>query len=70
MAQEGTYTSQQIRDAFAAHGAVADVVLRDAKKKSRRSACVVMASRAAAAAAAQVRPVNECAGQQGDCGGH
>mmetsp|Transcript_14172 Transcript_14172/g.42763 ORF Transcript_14172/g.42763 Transcript_14172/m.42763 type:complete len:545 (-) Transcript_14172:382-2016(-) len=52
-AKEGTYTSQQIRDACAVHGPVADVVLREAKKKSRRSAIVMMATRAGAAACAQ-----------------
>lgn len=52
-AKEASYTSQQIRDAFAEHGVVQDIMLREAKKKSRRSAIVVMASRSAAAAAAQ-----------------
>jgi len=48
----GVYTSQQLRDAFAAHGCVEDVILRTAKKKSKGSALVVMATRAGAAAAA------------------
>lgn len=34
-AQAGAYTSQQLRDAFAAHGPVEDVILRGSKKKSK-----------------------------------
>jgi hypothetical protein len=34
-AQAGAYTSQQLRDAFAAHGRVEDVILRGSRKKSK-----------------------------------
>ena len=49
---EGGYTAEQLRAAFAAHGGVADVVLRESKRRSKGSALVVMPSLAAAAAAA------------------
>ncbi|KAK9842308.1 hypothetical protein WJX81_005780 [Elliptochloris bilobata] len=49
---EGGYTADQLRAAFAAHGVVADVVLRESKRRSKGGALVVMASLAATAAAA------------------
>ena len=49
---DGGYTADQLRGALAAHGGVADVVLRESKRRSKGSALVVMASLGAAAAAA------------------
>lgn len=49
--QDGEYTVAQLRAAFAAHGVVEDVVLREGKKR-KGSALVVMASREGAASAA------------------
>lgn len=48
--QAGDYNVSQLRAAFAGHGVVEDVVLREGKKKG--SALVVMATQEAAAAAA------------------
>ena len=49
--REGEYTAPQLRQIFAAHGGVEDVVMREGKKK-KGSALMVMATTAAAAAAA------------------
>ena len=48
---DGGYSADQLRGALAAHGGVADVVLRESKRRSKGSALVVMASLRAAAAA-------------------
>ena len=50
-AQDGEYSGPDLRAAFAAHGSVEDVVVREGKKK-KGSALVVMATPEAAAAAA------------------
>lgn len=47
-----TYSSQQLRDAFAVHGLVEDVIFKEQKKKRKASALVVMGSLEAAEAAA------------------
>lgn len=49
---DGGYTGEQLRGAFDAHGGVADVVLRESRRRSKGSALVIMASLAGAAAAA------------------
>jgi hypothetical protein len=49
---DGGYTGEQLRGAFGAHGGVADVVLRESRRRSKGSALVIMASLAGAAAAA------------------
>ena len=55
-AQDGSYTSEQLRSIFGRHGEVADVVLREPKKKkSTGSALVVMATPVGAAAAADAQ---------------
>ncbi|GAB4821260.1 hypothetical protein N2152v2_008306 [Parachlorella kessleri] len=50
--KEGEYSVAQLRAAFAGHGVVEDVVLRDSKKKKKGTALVVMATQEAAASAA------------------
>lgn len=50
--QDGDYTADQLREAFAAVGQVEDLVIRDSKKKKKGSAIVVMATADGAAAAA------------------
>ncbi len=52
-ARDGSYTAEQLREIFRAHGPVADVVIRQAKKKSKGSAFVEMGTLEAAAAAAR-----------------
>ncbi len=49
--QDGEYSVAQLRAAFAGHGVVEDVVLREGKKR-KGSALVVMAAQEGAAAAA------------------
>ncbi len=48
----GAYSSDQIRDAVAAHGPVEDVIIKEQKKRNKGSAFVVMASEEAAQAVA------------------
>lgn len=51
-AKDGSYTAEELRQVFSAHGPVSDVVIRQSKKKSKGSAFVEMGTLEAAAAAA------------------
>lgn len=53
-AKDGSYTANELREVFSVHGPVADVVMRQPKKKKRKhSAFVQMGTLEAAAAAAR-----------------
>ncbi len=53
-AKDGSYTANELREVFSVHGPVADVVMRQPKKKkSKHSAFVQMGTLEAAAAAAR-----------------
>lgn len=54
LCEAGDYTATDLKNVFSVHGPVADVIMRESKKKSKGSALVVMATEQGADAACRV----------------